>query len=153
MGLIVGFEYKERQSNHKDLNPKASSRINSKKVASKNSIIGLTLGAIIGACLVFPVFRNDIEFRKATTNSDAQNLINKATAEPIDLNRTLLAANLLASSRLIEPSLKLIDLVISKNPRNYDAWKLKYEFSPEGSKDREMAKQNLRKLNPYFVEK
>ena len=150
MGLIVGFEYKDRQPNEKDLSPQNFPKPRNKKVVSKNYIAGMALGALIGSLLVFPVIRNDIEFRKATSNSDAQNLINKAMAEPIDLNRTLIAANLLASSNLVEPSLKLIDLVISKNPRNYDAWKMKYKFTAKGSMDSEIAKQNLRKLNPYF---
>ena len=152
MGLIVGFEFKDRQSNKIVLNQKIPSKIEKGNLVSTYSVVGIILGAIIGSCLVFPSMRNDIEFRKATTNPDAQNLINKATAHPIDLNRTLLAANLLASSNLVRPSLKLIDLVISKNPRNYDAWKMKYKFTPQGSKDREIAKQNLRKLNPYFEE-
>ena len=152
MGLIVGFEYKDRQSSKNVLNHKIPSKLSKVKSVSTNSAVGVILGAIIGSCLVFPVMRNDIEFRKATTNSDAQNLINKAMAQPMDLNRTLLAANLLASSNLIQSSLDLIDLVISKNPRNYDAWKMKYEFTPQGSADREMARQNLTKLNPYFKE-
>jgi O-antigen ligase len=153
MGLLVGFEYKDRQPNINVSSQRITYKIDKRKVVSTNSIVGISLGAIIGSSLVFPAMRNDIEFRKATTIPDAQNLINKATAQPMDLNRTLLAANLLASSNLVEPSINLIDLVISKNPRNYNAWKLKYTLTAPDSTDNEIARQNLRKLNPYFEEK
>jgi O-antigen ligase len=153
MGLLVGFEYKDRQPNINVSSQQITYKIDKRKVVSTNSIVGISLGAIIGSSLVFPAMRNDIEFRKATTIPDAQNLINKATAQPMDLNRTLLAANLLASSNLVEPSINLIDLVISKNPRNYNAWKLKYTLTAPDSTDNEIARQNLRKLNPYFEEK
>ena len=153
MGLLVGFEYKDRQLKINASSQQLSHKIDKIKVVSTYSIVGISLGAIVGSSLVFPALQNDIEFRKATTIPDAQNLIDKATAQPMDLNRTLLAANLLASSNLVEPSIELIDLVISKNPRNYNAWKLKYILMAQGSTDRESARQNLRKLNPYFEEK
>ena len=148
MGLLIGFEFRTRPGtppikNNPTLTIKRKIRNQGKSLSIK-ICSGLLAGMLIG----LPMLLADINFRTATTKPDAQNLIDASLAKPIDLDRTLLAAELLAKSNLNSAALDLINRVIEGNPRDISAWDIKFKLSAPGTADYLEAKLNLNRLNP-----
>jgi O-antigen ligase len=148
MGLLIGYEFRTRPGT-----PQVKTNLSStvkRKIGNQGKIISIKLsaGLLVGMLIGLPMLLADIKFRTATTKPDAQNLINASLAKPIDLDRTLLAAELLAKSNLNSAALALIDRVIEGNPRDINAWDIKFKLSAPGTADYLEAKLKLNSLNP-----
>jgi hypothetical protein len=78
----------------------------------------------------------------------ADTLIEAAYKFPEDYSRTLVAAEALAKSNLMEQSNLLLNHILEKNPLFYGAWQLRYQISAPNSADQIRAKSMLNRLNP-----
>ena len=151
MGLLIGYEFRTRPG-IPPIKTNLTSTIQ-RKIGNEGKRLSfkLSTGLLVGTVIALPMLLTDIKFRAAASKPDAQNLINASLANPIDLDRTLLAAELLAKSNLNSAALDLINRVIEGNPRNVDAWDLKFKLSAPGTADYLEAKFELNRLNPRIL--
>jgi len=152
MGLIIGYEYSTRSGNLERLEPRnGRSPVNSKAKSNKESnfvYLGGTIGLAIGMVITIPIFQTDANFRKASGGSDANLAIKASAAYPEDLTRSLQLAEALYGSQLKTQAIDLLNHVLTKNPRSYNAWLLKFKISEQDSADWNEAKSKLESLNP-----
>jgi hypothetical protein len=154
-GALVGIEYKSRKSdslnNTKPSSFKESKLVSRQKIKNESPIQTMAFGIVAGMIallVILPFFRSDTAYRKSLDTRSAEQLILAATSSPIDTNRTLQAAQVLANSKLLVPARELVNKVLIENPRYYSAWKLLYQISEDSSLDKSKAAKKLTELNP-----
>ena len=111
-------------------------------------VLGITLGITIASVISIPYFNADRNYYLASSSRDAAKLIQAASAKPMVTERTIMGAKLLADSSLSQQSIELLDLTISVNPRNFNAWQLKYILSKDGSSEKTLSNQMRNELDP-----
>jgi O-antigen ligase len=151
-GLIVGYEYSTRQEKDENAETKNASHSfankgrNAKKFNS--GITGASFGLVIGLIIAIPIFQADANFRKAVAGSDGNIAIAASAKYPEDLNRTLQLAEALYGSNLTAQADELLEHVLAKNPRSYNAWLVRFKVSEIDSEAWKEAKTKLEFLNP-----
>lgn len=159
MGLILGIQFHGKnlkiQENAKaEVNLKNSLKLKQNNVRIKILSIGI-IGVIFGLILALPPFLADSRFKSSLQSQVAEDFMSSALAYPQDVSKIVQAAQVLARSNLLDQSESMIDLAISINSRNYNAWEIKLAIekakdSPS-SVDIEIIKDKLRYLNPKVV--
>ena len=151
MGLVIGTNPINLPSS-RDSGNVVQTRITgrkSKRQKNKNNLgMATTIGVITGLIVVGPYFLADSNMRAASQSRDANKVITAANRYPFDTDRALQAAQSLASSNLIQPSIQIIDRILSINPISYNALRVKYQLTPLSSKEHEKIKDRLQQLNP-----
>jgi O-antigen ligase len=127
------------------------------KVKSKNhaSIVSPSLtGAIglgIGLALYFPVLNSDLIWGRAIRSQslvDYEAALKPSFGNPINTSRLNIAVQTFASSNLPDLALKYAKIGVEFNPNNYDGWRQIYFISVSTEIDKEIALQNLMRLDP-----
>lgn len=144
-GLIVGYSFLDNLP-ALTISPK---RVRQNKNSNlRNSLIMSSIGGIMGFLIIFPMFMADHNYRIATGTRDANAVIAAAQKSPLDLNRTLNAAQILASNHLNPQALDLTKRIVLENPKSYNAWVLLSQITAPGSSDHKQAIKQMQKLNP-----
>jgi O-antigen ligase len=147
-GAIIGYSiFVSSQTEVAESNSELKRKNRSAKNGNSRLLIP-AFGFIVGASLSIPPLATDHNYFKALSSGDANKVIVAATAFPEDLIRTTSAAEILAKNNLAEQSKSLLDSVVEKSPNSYNAWVLLSSINPEGSKEREKAKQMMKELDP-----
>jgi O-antigen ligase len=151
-GTILGYEFLTRKVSKE---PSSGSNTRSKKlrrtkVPVQYSITFFIATLIVGLPITTPMFLNDLNYRKALSSSSELRVYQAATAKPIDTQRTLQAAQLLANNKLFPQSRSLADLALKVNPRYYNALQIKYELTPNDSPEKNKLKAEIYRLNPNW---
>ena len=81
---------------------------------------------------------------KAINSRNAENIINAVNAKPLDLNRIMQAAKMLASSNLREQALALSKTVVNHNPRSIEGWRAIQALTTSGSNDFKIAEEKIK---------
>ena len=97
---------------------------------------------------MFPYFNQDIKFRNAMSSRNANNLISVSKSNPFVTDRTLQAAQILASNNLKTQALDLAQLVVQKDNRSYGAWDLIYQLTNSSQPIHKIAGEKRHELNP-----
>lgn len=145
-GLIVGYSFVGESEAEVNSNPKR--RAKAKNSLSGGNIFLPLLGGLLGFLLVLPMFQADHSFRLATASRNANDVIVAATKNPIDVNRTLNAAQLLANSHLGPQALELAKKTVAENPKFYNGWVLISQVTDPQSNDHKLAIKRMQELNP-----
>jgi hypothetical protein len=141
-GLLLGYLKSHGSDKNRPAKTKNRNRNSDKEMLS--AICGLILGLVIG----LPSLLADTNFRSSYMGRSADTLIEAAYKFPEDYSRTLVAAEALAKSNLMEQSNLLLNHILEKNPLFYGAWQLRYQISAPNSADQIRAKSMLNRLNP-----
>jgi hypothetical protein len=141
-GLLLGYLKSHGSDKNRPAKTKNRNRNSDKEMLS--AICGLILGLAIG----LPSLLADTNFRSSYMGRSADTLIEAAYKFPEDYSRTLVAAEALAKSNLMEQSNLLLNHILEKNPLFYGAWQLRYQISAPNSADQIRAKSMLNRLNP-----
>ena len=145
-GLIVGLHLNTKGL---DAAPKAEGR-KGKRVKSRNvDLLVPSILGVIGIALVAPSMSADHQYRVATANRNATELIKVVLKYPEDYDRTINAAQVLANSKLTAQSLDLAKHVVKHDPKAYNAWSLISAQSAIGTPDHDLAIRHMRELNPH----
>jgi O-antigen ligase len=152
MGLIIGYEYSTRSNDAENNQTNTGRNTFSHKAKSGREsnlvYLGGLIGLVIGMVVTVPIFQADANFRKAIGGSDANVVIKASSAHPEDLTRTLQLAEALYGSQLKDQGDELLEHILNENPRFFNAWLLKFNFSERDSAAWLEAKSNLELLNP-----
>jgi hypothetical protein len=152
MGLIIGYEYSTRAGNSENPQPgKAKTNFAAKGRSTQkfsSSIVGGSLGLVVGLAVAIPIFQADANFRTASSGSDANTVIAASAKQPEDLTRTLQLAEALYGNELKTQGNDLLNHILAENPRSYNAWLLRFNTSDKESAAWNEAKKQLELLNP-----
>lgn len=149
-GIIIGVEFHSRPSavSVTDNSHTRNRNIAVKKGFQAQSVLAVTSGIALASIVIVPYFAADRNYYVAANSRDAGKLIKAASANPLVPDRTVMGAKLLADSSLPKQSLELLNLAIKVNPRNFNAWQLKYNLLDERSSEKTVANQMRNKLDP-----
>jgi len=158
MGIFIGLEAdlsKEKLLGEPpgNKNAKFVGKNQKSNTNSSTTYIFASVFLIIGFVVVFPVFQNDANSRKAIGSRSADQLISTVLKQPQDTYRIVGAATILANSNLLPQSRDLVDHAIAINPRMYNAWELKLQLTDPKSLDYQSIKDKLNELNPRVPRK
>ena len=145
-GLIVGYSFFGNEERIESKSKKRYAKVKNDGVTA--TILVTTLGGVIGFLSVLPMFQADHRYRVATSTRNANEVIAAATTSPIDLNRTLNAAQLLANNRLIPQALGLANKTVTENPKFYNGWVFISQLTDPNSSDHKIAIKRMKELNP-----
>ena len=153
MGCIVGMEFKDRKkADHpvdKIYSKKArnSRNVPKKKLSDSVSLL-IILGLSTSSIFVYPLYAGDINYRATAKAGVLEEHIKSATTFPIFSSRITQTANYLANNGRFEDAQKLVDKAITENPRDYNAWFLKFQLAKPGTPDEKKIEKTLSQLNP-----
>ena len=80
---------------------------------------------------VIPALVSEVRFQSAVESRNAQEIYTKAKMKPLDADKIIFAAEILANNQLLEMSEELLSFGSTKFPRNYPIAKLHYQIVSE----------------------
>lgn len=133
----------------------SSSKVKGIIVKAKSSPLspGLISGIamIIGALISVPPLSSDMKWMSAQNSRDASKVVQTlvpAYLNPPSTQKYIMAIQLFEQSNLTELSHKYALDLIKFNPDVYDAWKLLSILKNSTNQERNLAKENMRRLDP-----
>ena len=146
-GLLIGAE----RLQSRDILSQTTNRTDrAKKAIATNVTLSACVGLLVGCFIIIPYFYSDSLLRSAQASGSANNVVSAALHKPEDSYRTFQAAVLLAKNNLPNEELKLLNHIVARNPRFYNAWILKLELAKKGSDEWNQILKQILLLNPGF---
>lgn len=152
-GALIGYEKATRvqvsdiqgqpQTNSKTI-PKTSPN-----VVSPQLVAGL--GVIAGILIAVPPLSADTKWRSALDSKDANKVLaalEPGYMNPSDSQKYVQAAQLFASSNLLDQAREIALKAIVYNPDYFDAWKIVYFLSNSTDEEKALALKNMKRLDP-----
>jgi O-antigen ligase len=144
-GSLIAYE---RVTRSEELEPVTKQR-KSQSVVSPQLVAGL--GIVVGVLIAVPPMNADMKWRNAINSKDATKVM--ATLEPAYLNpgdsqRLVQAAQLFASSNLLDQAHQIALKATVFNPDSFDAWRILYFLSNSTEEEKALAVKNLKRLDP-----
>ena len=150
-GAVISYEFATRpKANTVIPTPKTDrSSKSSSGVISPQLVAGL--GVLVGLLVAVPPLAADMKWRSALNSKDASKVL--AALEPGYLNpndsqRLAQAAQLFASSNLMDQAHIAAVKGITFNPDYFDAWKILYFLQNSTPAEKAKALQNMKRLDP-----
>jgi O-antigen ligase len=130
-----------------------SAKVNSKQataVISPQLVAGL--GLVLGLLVAVPPLSADTKWRSALDSKDANKVITALQSgymNPSDSQRYAQAIQLFANSNLMDQAHEIALEATRYNPEYFDTWKILYFLSNSTEKEKNIAVQNMKRLDPY----
>jgi len=110
-----------------------------------------SIGLVIGSLLAVPPLSADMKWRKALQSGSVQ-VVEAALVpsylNPANVSKYLQAIQLFESNQLPDYAYKYAKLAVKFNPNAFDAWKLLYYISKSTQADKDLALENMKRLDP-----
>ena len=100
---------------------------------------------------MLPPFNADSKWRSAIVSGDVTKVeaaLQPGYLQPLDSYRLASAVQLLESNKLFDLSYKYAKVGIENNPNYFDAWRLLYFINKSTEADKEVAVENMKRLDP-----
>jgi hypothetical protein len=126
-----------------------------KKKTSQSSFVSAQMvagiGAVVGLFVAAPPYSSDTKWKDALGSGSVEQI--EEALKPGYLNpqgsfRYASAAQLFESNKLYDLAYKYAKIGVEFNPDFFDAWKMLYYIQKSTPEDRELAKQNLLRIDP-----
>jgi hypothetical protein len=142
-----GAESSSGQS--KEKNAKNLKKKQGEAVVSSSLLAGV--GTVIGLLIAAPPYSADAKWRSALGSQNIQTV--EAALVPDYLNpansyKYAYAVQVLESSELYDVALKYAQIGVEFNPNNFDAWRVLYRISKSSIEEKELAVENMKRLDP-----
>jgi hypothetical protein len=152
-GALIAYERATREQIG-EIQPTAKKRSASIKkqsvsVFSPQLVAGL--GIVVGVLIAVPPMNADMKWRSAINSKDATKVmavLDPAYLNPGDSQRLVQAAQLFASSNLMEQAHQIVIEATEFNPDSFDAWRVLYFLSNSTEEEKALAVKNLKRLDP-----
>jgi hypothetical protein len=106
---------------------------------------------VIGSLLAVPPLSADMKWRNALQSGSVQ-VVEAALVpsylNPENTNKYFQAIQLFESNQLPDYAYKYAKIAVEFNPNAFDAWKLLYYISKSTQADKNLALQNMKRLDP-----
>jgi hypothetical protein len=110
------------------------------------------LGLVLGLLVAVPPLSADTKWRSALDSKDANKVITALQSgymNPSDSQRYAQAIQLFANSNLMDQAHEIALEATRYNPEYFDTWKILYFLSNSTEKEKNIAVQNMKRLDPY----
>ncbi len=144
-GSLIAYEHVTR-TGELDL---VTKQRKSQPVLSPQLVAGL--GLVIGVLIAVPPMNADMKWRSAINSKDATKVmaaLEPAYLNPGDSQRLAQAAQLFASSNLMDQAHQIALKATAFNPDSFDAWRILYFLSNSTEEEKALAVKNLKRLDP-----
>lgn len=157
-GMIIGYELKTRDAPHalEIDNSLAKKRLKEKAQLSPQSILGLSLGFILGCALALPPFVSANKYYNSFKTSDARVIKAATYLQPLNRNSFIQIASLLKANKFDQDALEVAKDGARHFPNSYSHWRVLRDVSRVDSKEHLQAIKRLHELdpnNPEFMNK
>ena len=109
------------------------------------------IGAVVGLLIAVPPFSADTKWKSALGSGSVEQ-IEQALApgylNPQGSFKYASAVQLFESNKLYDQAYKYAKIGVEFNPESFDAWKLLYYIQKSTPADRQLAKENLIRIDP-----
>ena len=147
VGALVAYEYTTR--------PKPETIEKGKTVKQKELVFSPQLvggiGVVIGALIAVPPMSADSKWRSALKSQSVQKVeeaLIPSYLSPTDSARLAQVVILLENSKLIDKAYEYAKYGVTFNPDYYDAWRMFYASTKATNADRELAFNQMKRLDP-----
>ena len=151
-GLIIGYASNSRSNENGDQVARLGR--NTKKIFSTPSFaifIGPVVGIVVGTLIALPPFLAASKFYDGLKTSDARIINANAFLKPLELQRMLIAANILERNKFYKESYEITQTTVKNFPDSFEAWNLLSQLTNSSKLDKARAKSELKRLDPYLA--
>jgi hypothetical protein len=154
-GAVIAYERTTRAANEDQ--SKSMDSGSKKNRASAKQGFGLSptmvgvIGGVIGLLIATPPYSADTKWKSALGSGSIETVEQALTPSylnPVSSFRYASASQLFESNKLYDQAYKYAKIAIKFNPDSFDAWNMLYYIQKSTQADRDLAKQNLVRLDP-----
>lgn len=149
-GAIVAYEASTRENSKKQPIPDKKQRIRSSNEHFSPQLIG-SLGLVVGFLIAVPPLSADMTWRSALQSQQVEKVqaaLEPGYLQPLSSARLANAVQLFEQSNLSDLAYSFAKKGIEFNPNYYDAWKVLYFISKSTQADKDLAFNNMQRLDP-----
>ena len=152
-GAVIAYEISTRNSSADNVISKSGAK---KFKAGYEGInfspqLLASIGLVVGSLLAVPPLSADMKWRNALQSGEIQ-VVEAALVpsylNPENVNKYVQAIQLFESNQLPDYAYKYAKIAVEFNPNAFDAWKLLYYISKSTQADKDLALQNMKRLDP-----
>jgi hypothetical protein len=150
-GALVAYEYATRPG----IEASESAEIKRSRKSANTGIISPQLvagiGIVVGLIVAVPPLAADMKWRTALDSKDANKVMAALVPtylSPSDSARFAQAAQLFASSNLLDQAHEIALKGIEFNPNYFDAWRILYSLGNATPEEKARALANMKRLDP-----
>ena len=152
-GAVIAYEISTRKSVSENVDSKSSTkkfRAGYEGVNFSPQLVA-SIGLVIGSLLAVPPLSADMKWRTALQSGSVE-VVEAALVpsylNPENTNKYFQAIQLFESNQLPDYAYKYAKIAVEFNPNAFDAWKLLYYISKSTQADKDLALQNMKRLDP-----
>lgn len=152
-GAVIAYEISTRQSVAENVDSKSGTkkfRAGYEGVNFSPQLVA-SIGLVIGSLLAVPPLSADMKWRTALQSGSVE-VVEAALVpsylNPENTNKYFQAIQLFESNKLPDYAYKYAKIAVEFNPNAFDAWKLLYFISKSTQADKDLALQNMKRLDP-----
>jgi hypothetical protein len=153
-GALIAYERATRAQDESSVQASTSSA-GAKRKASQSSFVSAQMvagiGAVIGLLIAVPPYSSDTKWKAALSSGSVEQIEEALTPgylNPQGSFRYANATQLFESNKLYDQAYKYAKIGVEFNPDFFDAWKMLYYIQKSTPEERELAKQNLLRIDP-----
>ena len=152
-GAVIAYEISTRadidRESQKDIKVKKTKKAYKGEIFSPQLIA--FLGLVFGGILAVPPLSADMKWSSALKSGSVQVVeagLQPGYLNPANVNKYSQAVQLFESNQLPDYAYKYSKIAVEFNPNAFDAWKLLYYISKSTPEDKELALENMKRLDP-----
>jgi hypothetical protein len=152
-GAVIAYEISMREAVSDNVDKKAGAKRFKSGYEGDNFSPQLlaSIGLVVGSLLAVPPLSADMKWRSALQSGNLQ-VVEAALVpsylNPENMNKYFQAIQLFESNQLPDYAYKYAKIAVEFNPNAFDAWKLLYYISKSTQADKDLALQNMKRLDP-----
>jgi hypothetical protein len=154
-GALIAYECStrvplEQMQKSAEIGSKGKRQKSKQSVGISPLMIG-SLGAVVGLLIATPPYSADVKWKSAATSGNVEQVeraLIPSYLNPQNTARYASATQLFESNKLYDQAYKYAKIGVEFNPDSFDAWKLLYYVQKSTQVDKDLAKQNLERLDP-----
>lgn len=142
-GLIIGLD-----TVAEEFTISQNGRLKSRTKVNTSKLVQFSIGSLLGFSSAILPFYADLKFYSAVKSSSSIDLFNASRVPATPSRIQVRIADVLGENGLLESSLEILIRVVRQNPDSYEAWELISRNEYADSSLKNIAVQNLRRLEP-----
>jgi O-antigen ligase len=150
-GAVIGYEHSSRQVSGET---NETRKLNSRKVGTKASdYFGVltSIGAVVGLLVSLPPFKAEAEWRTASESGDLRKFTSAIETWPKSSLRYGTAIKVLYEYKLNDQALEYARKAVKFSPDSTRLWYFLYQIPESTQAEKELAKAQIRRLDPSLV--
>jgi len=149
-GLIIAYEKFDENNDEafSKKNTDTGRKFKESELIPASTLLSIIAGGLVGLGIIFPLYKSDLDARKAYDSTSAELLIEAANQWPTNTYKSANIAGLLLNNNLKPQSLDIANRGLAENPRSFDLWKLIYLNDNAPVEQRKLALSKMKELDP-----